>query len=198
MRHMPALMPKKYWAGVAVLVVAVGVISGLLLSRGNSLLISSTGRAPLEFAVAPATLSTAAPARCPLAGYVAVGEFPVSVSLSPGQGITVTSVAIEVLDRRPVSLSVYLACAGKVPGSAASPGGGQSGGQQVLLPASGDSVALPGLSHGGTLHLVVRPPAGRTAGATAYRWQVIVRYDSSRYGPGTLPRGPFTLLAPPS
>jgi len=191
---MPALMPKRYWAGVAVLVVAVGVISGLLLSRGNSLLISSTGHAPLEFAVAPATLNTAAPARCPLAGYVAVGESPVTVSLTPGQGTTVTSVAIEVLDRRLVSLSVYLACAEKVPGSATSP----NSARQVLLPASGDTVALPGLEHGGTLDLVVRPPAGRTAGATAYRWQVSVRYDSSRYGPGTLTRGPFTLLAPPS
>jgi hypothetical protein len=176
------------------LLIAGAVIAGLLLSRGNTLLPAPTAVPPLEFHVTPATLITASPSRCPLTGYVAVGESPVSGYLTIGTGTTVTSVSIEVLGRRRISASEYLARAGKRPGFA----GTSPSGQEVRLALSAATVAVPGLKRGGAVDLIVLPPAERSAGAIAYRWQITVGFNSTRYGPGSDSQGPFTLLAAPS
>jgi hypothetical protein len=176
------------------LLIAGAVIAGLLLSRGNTLLPAPTAVPPLEFHVTPATLTAASPSRCPLTGYVAAGESPVSGYLTIGTGTTVTSVSIEVLGRRPISASEYLARAGKRPGFA----GTSPSGQEVRLALSAATVAVPGLKRGGAVDLIVLPPAERSAGAIAYRWQITVGFNSTRYGPGSDSQGPFTLLAAPS
>lgn len=192
--------------GTALLAVIV-VIAVLILRRGNSLVLSSTALPPIVFnvrPVAPATTTpavtpgsgapTVSPSLCPLTGYVAVDQSPISgfLGLNNETKTTVKSVIVQVLSKRPLAANAYHACATAMPGYAGNP----KSLPVVYLPAAGD-VMVPGLDHGGPVALIVRPPASRASGAIAFIWRITVNYNSDE-GAGSDWQGPFTLLAPPS
>jgi hypothetical protein len=193
-------MTARFWAiGAGLVIIVIVAITVLILKQGNKLAPAPTATPPLEFNVTPVTPGSASPtassSACPLTGNVAVNESQVSGGLELNEGTAVTSVTVDVLRKRSLSASAYQVCASTVPGFAGNP----DNAQVIQLPTTGD-VEVPGLDHGGSIDLIVRPPAAPIGGAgeaIAYTWQITVNYTSG-YGPGSDPQGPFTLLVPAS